>query len=87
MSDDRVPMTYVGSFYCGTPRALEPGNELFINYHFPKTMPPLDVFLDFGFLPQEFMHEQVSPEPSSETESCISGTGSLVYPLQQWNCR
>lgn len=54
MSDDDIPMTYVGSFYYGTPRSLQPGDELFINYSFPKHLSPLAIFLDFGFLPQEF---------------------------------
>jgi len=53
-SDDKIPMTFIGSFFCGRPKSLQPGDELFVNYSFPKNPSALSIFLHAGFLPQEF---------------------------------
>jgi len=66
---DSDPVTFVGSSFYGVPRVLEPGDELYVRYSFPKGSSPLSIFLDFGFLPSEYAKVTVAgnPRPDGET--------------------
>eukprot|EP00191_Tetraselmis_sp_GSL018_P001718 CAMPEP_0177606958 /NCGR_PEP_ID=MMETSP0419_2-20121207/17619_1 /TAXON_ID=582737 /ORGANISM="Tetraselmis sp., Strain GSL018" /LENGTH=122 /DNA_ID=CAMNT_0019101423 /DNA_START=1766 /DNA_END=2134 /DNA_ORIENTATION=+ len=52
VSDDGEVLFYVPSVRDGLPRALERGDEVFINY-IGSNADPVKVFLSFGFLPEE----------------------------------
>eukprot|EP00191_Tetraselmis_sp_GSL018_P001343 CAMPEP_0177597070 /NCGR_PEP_ID=MMETSP0419_2-20121207/11493_1 /TAXON_ID=582737 /ORGANISM="Tetraselmis sp., Strain GSL018" /LENGTH=109 /DNA_ID=CAMNT_0019089171 /DNA_START=1766 /DNA_END=2095 /DNA_ORIENTATION=+ len=52
VGDDGEVLFYVPSVRDGLPRALERGDEVFINY-IGSNADPVKVFLSFGFLPEE----------------------------------